>query len=194
MADLRHPLMKTPSNILTRAIGIATMAAVAMITLPQPLQAKDKGKGKGHSSSKGKSSQGKSNQGKSDHDDHDHDRRVYQSQPRSNFILSLGNGYAGRGYYYGPPNVPYYYQRPEVRYYATQEAAPREYYGGQGYRNNSPDAAVQQALSRRGYYQGAIDGELGPQSSRAIARYQADRGLRVTGAVNSSLLSSLGLN
>ncbi|MCE9519997.1 MAG: peptidoglycan-binding protein, partial [Verrucomicrobia bacterium] len=165
-----------------RKLDATTIAVVCLLTLPQITQAKDHDDdhGRGHDSKHHKSKH------------HNHDRSVYLSHPRSSFILSLGNGYAGRGYYYGPQNSPYYYERPDVRFYATREAAPREYYG-QSYSNNSGDAAVQRALARRGYYQGSIDGELGPQSRRAIARYQADHGLRATGIISSSLLQSLGL-
>jgi hypothetical protein len=109
------------------------------------------------------------------------------------FVLSLANGYAGRGYYYGPPNTTYYNRSPQVVYYATREAAPREYYASRNYRGNSMEASVQQALARAGYYNGPIDGNIGPMSRRAIANYQGDRGLRVTGNPNNSLLRSLGL-
>ncbi len=129
---------------------------------------------------------------KSHHDDHDHS--VYFSHPRTSFTLSLGTGYAGRGYYYGPPNSSYYYERPEVRYYATREAAPREYYSQPSYQSHSGDSAVQRALARSGYYRGPIDGDIGPGSRNAIARYQQEHGLRVTGTINSSLIHSLGLD
>lgn len=109
------------------------------------------------------------------------------------FVLALANGYAGRGYYYGPPNTAYYNRSPQVVYYATREAAPREYYGSRNYRGNSMGASIQQALARAGYYNGPIDGSIGPMSRRAIANYQADRGLRITGNPSNSLLNSLGL-
>ena len=119
----------------------------------------------------------------------DHERQTYVSRPRSTFSLSLGTGYAGRGYYYGPSGSSYYYERPEVRYYATREAAPREYYSNQ----SSTDAAVQRALAQRGYYRGPIDGQIGPQSRNAIARYQSNQGMRPTGLIGDSLIRSLGL-
>lgn len=109
------------------------------------------------------------------------------------FVLALANGYAGRGYYYGPPNTTYYNRSPQVVYYATRESAPREYYGSREYRGNSMEASVQQALARAGYYNGSIDGSIGPMTRRAIANYQADSGMRVTGHPNNSLLASLGL-
>lgn len=121
-------------------------------------------------------------------------RRHYHSVPRTSFSLHFGTGYAGRGYYYGPANVPYYYERPEVRYYRTRELAPREYWGGgSSYRVAPVGLSVQSALSRRGYYRGPVDGQIGPYTRRSIARYQADHGLIPTGSINSSLLRSLGL-
>ena len=124
--------------------------------------------------------------------DDDRGRTHYHSRPRSSFTLNFGLGYAGRGYYYGPPGESYYYHRPEVRYYRTRELAPREYQG-YDYRAMSVGASVQQALARRGYYRGGIDGHIGPYSRQSIALYQADHGLRPTGLITSSLLRSLGL-
>ena len=174
--------MKSLSIRLTRLLGTAAVTVICLLALPQTSQAKDKHKNKDKHHSDHDSSH---------HDDHD--RQVYLSHPRSSFILSLGTGYAGRGYYYGPANSPYYYERSDVRYYSSREAAPREYYSRESFRGNSSDAAVQRALARQGYYQGSIDGAIGPQSQRAIARYQQDRGLQVTGTITSSLLRSLGI-
>jgi peptidoglycan hydrolase-like protein with peptidoglycan-binding domain len=50
---------------------------------------------------------------------------------------------------------------------------------------------VQKALAKKGYYNGAADGILGQQSREAILHYQRAAGLKPTGAVNESLLSSL---
>ncbi|MEA3188832.1 MAG: hypothetical protein QOD99_2662 [Chthoniobacter sp.] len=52
---------------------------------------------------------------------------------------------------------------------------------------------VQERLADQGYYRGPIDGDIGPRSRRAIADYQADYGLRITGNINDALLDSLGL-
>ena len=127
---------------------------------------------------------------------HHHDREVYLSRPRSAFRISLGTGYAGRGYYYGPPDAGYYYERPGVTFYRTLAAVPREYgYRMEGgYRSEGTAPAVQRALARRGYYHGPIDGQIGPGSRRAIASYQAHHGLRATGLIGPSLLRSLHLD
>jgi len=172
--------MKTSSFSITKFLHSAILGAACLLT--PVVHAKNPHKEKGRDREQG---------GQQTRHNDDHNRTVYRSQPSSGFVLSFGTGYAGRGYYYGPPHSPYYYERDEVRYYATRDAAPREYYSrGE---NNSVGAAVQQALGRRGYYQGPIDGQIGPQSRRAIAHYQADRGMRATGGISPALLHSLGL-
>jgi hypothetical protein len=65
-----------------------------------------------------------------------------------------------------------------------------------GYDNLPPDqvaANVQAALQQQGYYQGEVDGLLGPLTRAAIADYQRDHGLYVTSAIDRPTLSSLGM-
>jgi hypothetical protein len=54
-------------------------------------------------------------------------------------------------------------------------------------------AQVQRALAARGYYYGPIDGIMGPATRGAIQRYQIDRGLAVTAAIDEPTLATLGL-
>ncbi|MGZ5545094.1 MAG: peptidoglycan-binding domain-containing protein [Limisphaerales bacterium] len=64
-----------------------------------------------------------------------------------------------------------------------------------GYDGLPPDqvvADVQGALQRLGYYQGAIDGVLGPATQDAIENYQRDHGLPVTGGIDARTLASMG--
>ena len=133
--------LKSLSRHPHHALGTAALALACWLALPQTSQARDHG--------------GQDNRFSSQR--HTSGRSAYLALPSSGFTLTLGTGYAGRGYYYGPPNSGYYYQRSDVRYYATREAAPREYYG---YRGDSTSAAVQQALARRGFYRGSIDGQI----------------------------------
>jgi hypothetical protein len=109
--------------------------------------------------------------------------------------LTFGTGYAGRGYYYGPPGVPYYYQRPGVVFYRDRYSVPARYWSGQHrpYYGRSTEVAVQRALYRLGYYRGPIDGVIGPGTSRAIARFEASRGMPVRGFVSRPLMNALGL-
>jgi Putative peptidoglycan binding domain len=65
-----------------------------------------------------------------------------------------------------------------------------------GYNNLPPDqviANVQSALQQQGYYQGEVDGLLGPQTRGAIAGYQRDHGLYETASIDRPTLESLGM-
>jgi len=65
-----------------------------------------------------------------------------------------------------------------------------------GYDGLLPDevvANVQSELQRRGYYSYAVDGIMGPLTQEALSRYQRDRGLPLTGAVDQTTVGSLGL-
>ena len=65
-----------------------------------------------------------------------------------------------------------------------------------GYNGMSPDQVVvdvQQQLQRDGYYDGPIDGVLGPMTREAIAAFQADNGLAVTSVVDQPTLATLGV-
>jgi len=170
--------MKPSSIPHRRVLGTAALAVACLLAFPQ--------------SSEAKSKKGPKNNPYYSHQ-YDHARQTYSSHPRSGFGLTFGTGYAGRGYYYGPPNSAYYYERPDVIFYATRSLVPREYYSHGSYTGNSTGVAVQNALARSGYYRGSIDGQIGPQSRQAIANYQQAQGLRVTGNINTTLLRSLGV-
>lgn len=57
----------------------------------------------------------------------------------------------------------------------------------------SANTLVQADLARLGYYHGPIDGnvEPGSRTARAIARYQRDHRLPVTGAIDGNVIASL---
>lgn len=176
--------MKTYSQF--RISRITAVAVVCLMAVPLATEAKDK-KNK-HDNSNSSHNQWNNNGDNHGNNNQWNNNRGYNgqnvtAQSVAGFILTFANGYAGRGYYYGPPNTTYYNRGSQVRYYASRDAAPAY----------SMAASVQMALSRQGYYRGPIDGDLGPISRRAIANYQADRGLRVTGYPNNSLFESLGL-
>ncbi len=106
------------------------------------------------------------------HGDRDHHRR-----------FSFGffpYWYPGYGYYdYG---YPYYGDYPD--YYP-------EYPSDYGSRAVSGAVFVQDALARRGYYDGQVDGVIGSQTRNAIREFQHDNGLAVTGRINSQLVQAL---
>ena len=93
------------------------------------------------------------------------------------------------GYYAAAPGYVAY-QQPVYRGQIVAETAP-----GRIAPSTSGTVArsVQAALQNRGFYQGAIDGEFGPESQAAIARFQQANGLKVTGLINSSTLKALNL-
>jgi hypothetical protein len=99
-------------------------------------------------------------------------------------------GFYGFGYpdYY-QYDYPYYYSYPYYNYNA--------YLGvdnsGDYRRSAAGDvtSVVQSELSKRGYYQGPIDGVLGAGSRRAIRSFQTDQRLPITGSIDRKLLSAL---
>ncbi len=50
---------------------------------------------------------------------------------------------------------------------------------------------IQTELQRRGYYQGALDGLIGPMTRAAVEQFELDSGLPPTGKVGSGLLNEL---
>jgi Putative peptidoglycan binding domain len=77
---------------------------------------------------------------------------------------------------------------------------PGAYYAYDGpiyaYNNLPPDqviANVQAALQEQGYYQGEVDGLLGPLTRDAVANYQRDHGLYTTSTIDQPTLESLGM-
>jgi hypothetical protein len=187
-------MMKTKRPPQFRYRSIAAVALLGSLALPAVSDAQSKYKYK----YKEKDRIYRSDDRRSDvRYSRDHARRIYHSHPRSSFVLSFGTGYAGQGYYWGPPGASYYYERPGVMYYRNRYSVPRYYssrggYDG-GHYGNRADVAVQRALYRLGYYRGPIDGDIGPGTRRAIARFEADRGLPVRGYVNRTLLDALGI-
>ena len=74
---------------------------------------------------------------------------------------------------------------------------PYSYYNGyalSGQYSNTVVSAVQSKLANLGYYHGAIDGILGDESEAALAQYQQDQDLSVTGTVTAATLRALGLS
>lgn len=118
---------------------------------------------------------------------------------------SAGHNYFWHGHHYGWYNNGwfiidpyagydpyYYYSYPSYGYPDNYQAAPPP--PDDNADAGSPTAQVQQALARMGYYRGAIDGIMGPNTRGAISSYQRDNNLHVTGTVNGRLMDALDLN
>jgi hypothetical protein len=94
--------------------------------------------------------------------------------------------------YYVGGYYPYQYDQ------GVYEGGRADYYGESAYDSSeqyadSTVATAQEQLARQGYYQREIDGIFGPETRRAVMRYQSDHGLRVTGRLNTDTLHALGL-
>jgi His-Xaa-Ser repeat protein HxsA len=118
------------------------------------------------------------------------------------FWWGLDSGFYPWDYLYG--NYPYDYSS---NYPYDYSANPYDYYnyypysyddqpayaGSDQSAANATVSAVQSQLEKLGYYSGTIDGVLGDQTEAAIARYQEDSDLSVTGTVDTATLQSLGI-
>ena len=105
--------------------------------------------------------------------------------PHTRFVLFGGGFYFWNlGYWY-----PAYGYDPYYSNYAYNEPI-------YGYNNLAPGQVlenVQLELRNQGYYHGAIDGLIGPQTRAALAAYQRNHGLAITAAVDEPTLVTLGL-
>src|SRR6266516_6045284 len=107
---------------------------------------------------------------------------------RYNRIIVIGGGayYWNAGYWYpawGYDQANSYYPYDGPIYSSTNNLPPDQVI-----------ANVQSALQQQGYYQGEIDGLLGPQTRAAITDYQRANGLAETAAIDQPTLESLGMS
>ncbi len=94
-------------------------------------------------------------------------------------------------YDYGYPYDYYPYEYDPGVYEDDANYYSQGAYDSSGQVTDSTVASAQTQLARQGYYRGEIDGIVGPETRRAIMRYQSDRGLRVTGRLNVDTLHAL---
>src|SRR5262245_48160029 len=114
-----------------------------------------------------------------------HDRNWYHSHHQRIELIAGGYYYWNNGYWY-----PAWGYDPGHEYYAYDTPI----YVGQ--RAEPPDrviADVQSELQEMGYYEGEVDGLLGPLTRQALEGYQADNGLQVTAVIDEPTLDSLGM-
>src|SRR5437763_4620856 len=92
------------------------------------------------------------------------------------------------------PSETYY----DSSYYDTGSYRTDEYAAGANttqseYSGDARVSEVQTALAREGYYDGAVDGVLGPATRNALRHYQRDHGLDATGGITSGVIRALRL-
>ena len=112
-----------------------------------------------------------------------HDRGWWRSHYDRIIFVNNGWYYWNAGYWFPAwgyaPYVSYVYDGPIYAY--------------NGLPPDRVTVSVQEQLAQAGYYDGPIDGILGPMTREAIAAYQADNGLAVTSAIDEPTLATLGL-
>ena len=112
-----------------------------------------------------------------------HDRSWWRSHYDRIIFVNNGWYYWNAGYWFPAwgyaPSVSYVYDGPIYAY--------------NGWTPDRVTVGVQEQLARAGYYDGPIDGVLGPMTREAIAAFQADNGLAVTSAIDEPTLATLGV-
>ncbi len=112
-----------------------------------------------------------------------HDRNWWRNHHNRIIIVFGAPYYWDAGWWYPAwgydPYANYYYDGP---IYAYNDLPPDQVV-----------ANVQASLQEQGYYEGEIDGVLGPLTRAAIAAYQQDHGLYVTSAIDEPTLEELGM-
>jgi hypothetical protein len=112
-----------------------------------------------------------------------HDRGWWRSHYDRIIFVNNGWYYWDAGYWFPAwgydPYITYVYDGPIYAY--------------DGLPPDQVTVDVQQQLAAAGYYDGPIDGVLGPMTRQAIADFQADNGLAVTSAIDEPTLATLGL-
>jgi hypothetical protein len=111
-----------------------------------------------------------------------HDHNWWRSHHNRIILNSGGYYYWDNGYYY-----------PAWGYDSAYEYYP---YDGPIYSYNDMPldqeiANIQTALQQQGFYQGEIDGLMGPQTRAALAQYQQANGLETTAAIDQPTVESL---
>jgi Putative peptidoglycan binding domain len=113
-----------------------------------------------------------------------HDQDWWHNHHGNNIVFAFGAPYYWSAGYWFPawgynPNAYYAWDGPIY-----------------GYNRLPPDqviANVQAALQQQGYYNGEVDGLIGPVTRGAIADYQRDHGLYMTSTIDQPTLQSLGM-
>ena len=113
-----------------------------------------------------------------------HDQGWWNNNYNRIVLISGGWYFLNAGYWY-----PAWGYNPAAAYYP---------YNGPiyAYNNLPPDqviANVQSTLHTQGYYQGEVDGLLGPITRAALGNYQRDNSLYTTEAIDEPTLKSLGM-
>jgi len=115
-----------------------------------------------------------------------HDQGWYRSHYGRVELIGGGWYFWNNGYWY-----PAWGYDPSAEYYAYDGPV---YVGQRALPPDQVIADVQSELKDMGYYEGDVDGLLGPITRQALRDYQAEHGLAVTEAIDEPTLDSLQLS
>ena len=115
-----------------------------------------------------------------------HDQNFYRSHYSRVELIGGGYYYFNAGYWY-----PAWGYQPTASYYVYDGPI---YAGAHAEPPDKVIADVQASLLDLGYYQGEVDGLLGPLTRQALTGYQSDNGLYATAAIDQPTLASLGID
>jgi hypothetical protein len=113
-----------------------------------------------------------------------HDRSWWRSHYSRIALFAGGYYFWNDGYWY-----PAYGYDPYYSTYTYDEPI----YGPNDLDPGQVIANVQSALQEQGYYNGEVDGLIGPNTRAALSNFQRDNGLPVTAAIDGPTLQALGL-
>ena len=104
--------------------------------------------------------------------------------------------YQGQPSTYGQTSTSQSATYPQPSYGQANTGMPGAYGQPSTYRRSTamggPEIQqVQEQLQNAGLYRGAIDGQMGPETRRAVSEFQRQHGLRPTGVLNQQTLSAL---
>ena len=120
-----------------------------------------------------------------DHDkDHDWDKKHDRHGSYNHSNVTIG---------FASPHQRYYGSSYGSRYRSSYHSSSTVVIARDhsGYAGRSIEIDVQRGLSRRGYYRGPIDGDIGPGSRASIRAFQVDNGYAPTGRIDQGLIIAL---
>lgn len=109
------------------------------------------------------------------------------SSHRSHYS-SRGGGYSSPAPIYSPPTVSTPPSSPP-----TTRAAPAAAVGTSALQQTDLIKGIQENLLKLGYAPGVANGKLEKETQKAIAMFQADQGLKITGEPSQALLQTITL-
>jgi hypothetical protein len=128
------------------------------------------------------------------HSDWDHGHPHFDRDHRRFFVFDNGFWWGLDAGFYPWDYYPYYgYDYYPYDYTVDGSDSVPEQYQTSVPASDPTVTNVQTQLQQLGYYNGPIDGLFGPTTRDALARYQTDNNLNVTGSLSPDTLQSFGL-